>query len=200
MILSAFSSGAMLWQATGSSRCQMANLLCSSSLLSSFSSPLSEVSHSSSVCLLSLTVNISSFHLLNLLFLYSAFLSLPVYTPRSLIFIHCPISLILLFLFSVHSILSFYSVSSAVSVVFFLLQVGHMKISNHPAPMWRLTETQGLPSTSFRHLFQSLPFLCSVLLCPQFTFRETFWSHPAATVVDKKRLAGFLAIGDYSLV
>lgn len=59
-------------------------------------------------------------------------------------------------------------------------------------------EAQTNSGTS-KHLFQSLPFLCSVVLCPQFTFRETLLSQVAATVADKK-LAGCLAFGDYSLV
>lgn len=104
-----------------------ANLLCSLAPSSS-SSLFSEASHSSSLYH-------SQYHLfssiLTPLFLYSAFLSFTSHLHSQVfnLHLHCPISPILpLFLLcpSICHVLSFCCVSSAVSVVLFLLQVGQI--------------------------------------------------------------------------
>lgn len=125
----------------------------------------------------------------------------PIYTGSSLIFIHRPISLIpLLFLLSVHqsSTASYHytlSLPLSLSFSFFYRWDKYSYIQQSSSDR----EAQRNSGTS-KQLLVSFPSVCSLLLCPQFTFRVTLLSEVAATVTDKKRLAGFLSSGDYCLV
>ena len=153
-----FPQAQMLRWAVSSSRRKASNLLCSFLFLLLLLSHLffSEISHSSYLCLWSLSVNITSFHVSWLLFFCVLLFSFSpqVCPPRSLIFFSRPISLILLlFLLSVHqsaTVSYLYILSLPLSLLFISFTGGtNIQIPNHPALTKRLRESQGLPSESF---------------------------------------------------
>ena len=160
-----------MWRATGSSPRQAANLLCSLPLPLH---PFSRRSLTHPPSLYYLTVNITSFHQSKLLFfslsclslsltsrLYSEVFNLhalPCFSHYSSIFtlsINLPHLIILLCLLC------------CLCCFFFFYRCGDY--SNTSSRSASAVDAQRNSGTS-EHLFQSSPFLCSVVLCAQFAF------------------------------